>query len=171
MRAALAVHQISEHPETTLDRIVQTVHQSADAGADLVLFGEAAITGFIMNDDPGHDLPLEQQIPGPATDVLSDVAQKRGVWIATGLYERVHEHLYDSAVLLCLGGDIALKYRRIDPHWHGRDADPLVYKQGSAVGKVATPFGTIAFLICGDLFDDNLVRQVRELRPIGCCTL
>lgn len=163
MRAALVVHHISESQEITLNRIVQKIHESADAGADLVLFGEAALTGFIMNDDPVHDLPLGRHIPGPTTDVLAGVARERGVWIALGLYEREHDRLYDSAVLLSPAGTIALKYRRIDPHWHGSDADPLVYRQGSVVGKVATPFGTVAFLLCGDLFDENLVRQVREL--------
>lgn len=165
MRAALVVHPISECLETTLDRIVRMIHESADAGADLVLFGETALTGFIMNDDPVHDLPLGQHIPGSTTGALADIARARGIWITMGLYEREHDRLYDSAVLLCPTGTIGLKYRRIDPHWHGRDADPLIYRQGAVVPILATPFGTVAFLICGDLFDDNLLRQVRELRP------
>ncbi len=165
MRAALVVHHISEDQQTTLNNIVQMTHESADAGADLVLFCEAALTDFITVDCAGHDLPLGRHIPGPTTNVLASVTRDRGIWVAIGLYEREHDRLYDSALLLSPDGTIALKYRRIDPHWHGRAADHSVYRQGSAVGKVATPFGTGAFLICGDLFYDNPIRRVRELRP------
>jgi len=28
-----------------------------------------------------------------------------------------------------------------------------------------TRFGKLAFLLCGDLFDDSIVRRVRDLRP------
>jgi predicted amidohydrolase len=130
-----------------------------------VVFGEAALTGLINNDDPSHDLPLGQPIPGPVTDMLLELTRERRVWLAIGMLEREGHSLYDSAVLLTPGGEIGLKYRRIQPQWHGRSADPFVYRQGTELSKVVTPLGSFAFLICGDLWDDELVRRTRDLRP------
>jgi N-carbamoylputrescine amidase len=141
------------------------VREAADAGADLVLFPEAAPTGLINNDVPAHDLPLGQPIPGPATERLAALARERALCLATGLLEREGQCLYDSAVLLGPDGAIHLHYRRIQPQWHGRDADPAVYRQGEAIAVAATPLGRLAVLLCGDLFDDAIVARVRDAQP------
>jgi N-carbamoylputrescine amidase len=165
MRVALAVNRITVDTDTNLKIILNMVNEAADNKADLVVFGEAALTGLINNDDPSHDLPLGQPIPGPVTDMLLELTRERRVWLAIGMLEREGHSLYDSAVLLTPGGEIGLKYRRIQPQWHGRSADPFVYRQGTELSKVVTPLGSFAFLICGDLWDDELVRRTRELRP------
>lgn len=58
-----------------------------------------------------------------------------------------------------------LHYRRISPHWHGADADAHTYCQGAAVPVAPTEFGTIAFLLCGDLFHEDAVRYAQEQQP------
>jgi N-carbamoylputrescine amidase len=150
--------------EANLTIISEMAHQAADGGADLVLFPEAALTGLINNDNPACDLPLGQIIPGPITEMLSSLTRKRGIWFAVGLLERDGKELYDSAILIDPKGEIKLKYRRIQPQWHGRKADPDVYCQGKEVKKINTPLGAFTFLICGDLFEDNLAAQVRKLQ-------
>lgn len=57
---------------------------------------------------------------------------------------------------------IGLKYRRIHPGWHGSKADAAVYRQGTELPVVDTPLGRTAFLICGDLFDDTVLRRFRD---------
>ena len=165
MRAALAVSKVGRDVEANLATIVGMAKQAAESGAELVVFPEAALTGLINNDDPVHDLPLGQIIPGPVTDVLSRLTREHGLWLAVGLLERDGNRLFDSAVFLGPDGKMALKYRRNQPLWHGKDADPTVYCQGSDVPKVDTPLGRFTILICGDLFDDAVVDRVRALRP------
>jgi len=165
MKAALAVHRLTHDLDADLASILAMANQAAEAGADLVLFPEAALTGLINNDDPSHDLPLGQPIPGPITDALAALAHKRHLYLALGLLEREGQTLYDSAVLLTPQGDIGLKYRRLQPQWHGKNADPAVYRQGQQLEKVETPLGSFAFLICGDLFADDVVARLRDLRP------
>lgn len=160
---ALAVTPVSPDVATNLNLMVRMAHTAAEAGADVVLFPEAALTGLINDDNPAHDLPLGQSIPGPAIETLAAVAQARSLWIAVGLLERDGALLYDTAVLLSPSGEVALKYRRITPGWHGRHADLAVYAHGTAVSAVQTPWGKVAFLLCGDLFDDELVQRVRAL--------
>jgi predicted amidohydrolase len=165
MKVALVVHRVLPDVDANLATIVDMAQRAADDGADLVLFSEAALTGLINNDHPAHDLPLGCAIPGPVTGVLGRLARQRRLWLAIGLLEREGNQLYDSALLLTPGGEIGLKYRRIQPQWHGKGADPTVYCQGTALPRLETPLGTFAFLICGDLFDDGIVRRVRDLRP------
>jgi len=165
MRAALVVHRVLPEIGANLVAILNMANEAADGGADLVVFAEAALTGLINNDDPSHDLPLGQVIPGPVTDALAGLARERCIWLAIGLLEREGGRLYDTAVLFTLDGGIGLKYRRIQPQWHGTDADPSVYCQGTELSKVETPGGDFAFLICGDLFDDELVQRMRDLQP------
>jgi predicted amidohydrolase len=46
-----------------------------------------------------------------------------------------------------------------------QQASPDVYRQGTGVSAVATPWGKLTFLICGDLFDENVAAQARRLSP------
>lgn len=165
MRIALAVNFVTNDRDANIAEITRMVREAAGSGAHLVVFGETAVTGMINNDDPDHDLPNGDTIPGPTIELLSSLAKDHRTWLAIGLLEREDGRLYDSAVLLSPFGDIALKYRRIDPRWHGKKADPGVYCQGTELAKTETEYGSFAFLICGDLWDDQLRQRVRELKP------
>jgi len=137
--------------------------QAAGAGANLVLFPEAALSGFVNNDDVAHDLPLCCCIPGNETTLICAAARRLGIYIGLGMLEREGEVMYDSAVLIDPCGEIVLVYRRIQPCWRGPQADPLIYRQGSEIPMASTSFGNLAFLLCGDLFDDQIVDRVRNL--------
>jgi len=145
--------------------MVDSIGTAASEGAELVLFPEAALTGLISSDDPAHDLPLGRSIPGPETEALAQAACRHSVYVGTGLLERDSDSLYDSAILLGPSGELSLAYRRIQPQWHGRGADPEIYRQGDECRVIPTPFGKMGFLICGDLFDDDVVKRMRELEP------
>jgi predicted amidohydrolase len=168
MKAALAVHRVVADPLTNLQAIVDLSERAAAGGANLVVFSETAITGFIGTDDPAHDRALAQPVPGPATARLSAVAVSHALWLAFGLYERRlatgQDRLYDAAVLLGPDGAIHLHYRRLTPQWHWPAADPAIYRQGRDLPVAATPFGRCAFLLCGDLFDAAVLDRLRRRR-------
>ncbi len=165
MRTALAVTRVTADTGINLENIWNAMTHAAQGGASLVVLPEAALTGLANDGDPSHDLPLGREIPGPVTDALGAHARQCHIWAAVGLLEREDGALYDSAVLICPSGEIELHYRRIQPQWHARNADPLVYKQGSAVGAADTELGRIAIIICGDLFDEAVTAQVRAIQP------
>jgi len=164
MRAALVVNQVTRDGQSNLKSIVRWASKAADAGSNLVLFPEAALTGLVNNDDPSHDLPLGQTIPGPVTRQLANLARVRSLYLGLGLLERDGQRLYDSAILIGPQGDILLKYRRMQPQWHGREADPSVYCEGDELSSAETIFGRVVFLICGDLFDDATVQRLYDLK-------
>jgi len=165
LHAALVVNPVTRDVKTNLARVVQMIHEAADNGSNLVLLGEMAVTGMINNGDPLHDVPLAETIPGPLTDCLAETASRLGIWLGFGLLERDGGSLYDTALLLAPGGEVLLKYRRVDPHWHGTQADPAMYRQGMQLEKADTDFGSVVFLICGDLHDETLRSQARALQP------
>jgi len=165
VKVALVVNRVTTDININLSSVINAAHESANAGARLIIYPEAAITGLINNDDPAHDLPLGQPIPGPSTNALAKITKKRSIYLAIGILEMEGNKLYDSAVLFSPNGEIALKYRRINPQWHGRKADPNVYCQGNELKKVKTALGTFLFLICGDLFEDSLIAQFSKLKP------
>lgn len=164
MLAALVALPVEARPEENLARMILEANAAADAGAALVVFPEASLTGLVNTNDPRHDHPLGVAIPGGATDALGEVARRRGLHLAVGLIEREADRLYDAAVLLGPAGDILLHYRRVHPGWHGRNADPAIYCEGDRIARVETELGAFAFLVCGDLFDDAVVERVRRLR-------
>ncbi|MHB9031507.1 MAG: carbon-nitrogen hydrolase family protein [Anaerolineae bacterium] len=165
MKAALIVPCLSSDSAANLVKLLALADQVAAEGARLILLPEAALTGLINNDDPAHDLPLGQVIPGPVTAVFARLCRERNVWLGLGLLERAGFCLYDSALLFNPGGKIVLHYRRIQPQWHGKEADQAVYRQGSKVMAVETPFGRLVFLVCGDLFDDAILARLHAARP------
>lgn len=163
MRIALAVTRVLPDTGENLRNTLTAVTEASQAGADLVLFCEAAPTGLDCCGDPGHDLPLGQAIPGPATELMADAARHHGIYVALGLFEREGDSLFDSAILLDPAGKIVLKYRRMSRGWRDPKWDASVYREGAELAHVEAPHGSVAFLICGDLFDDTLCSKVRSL--------
>ncbi len=165
MLIALCVPRITNDMDSNFSKVLRFIHEAGEKGANLVLFPEAVLTGLANNDNPVHDLPLGIEIPGNYTDTLCELATRYRLHIGIGVLERENNKLYDTAILIAPDKGIVLKYRRISPGWHGRNIDPEVYGHGKEVKKINTPLGSFAFLICGDLFDDRLVSEVKKLKP------
>jgi N-carbamoylputrescine amidase len=165
VRVALIVNKVTGRLKTDLSYMEELGRKAAQSRVDLILYPEAAPTGLINNDDPGHDLPLGTPIPGPITERLAKLARQAKAYLASGILERDGNCLYDSAIILDPVGKIVLHYRRIQPQWHGRKADPHVYRQGEEVVAALTPLGKLTVLICGDLFDDQIIARLRRLGP------
>ena len=90
------------------------------------------------------------------------------IWIGTGLFERAGDTLYDAAVLIAPTGRVALRYRRIDSHWHHWHSRPCslpIYAQGQRFPTAPTPLGRCGFLLCGDLFNPDCQRRLRRSKP------
>ena len=165
MKVALVVSRVTADRQENMSGILAAIDSVGNRGAHLAVLPEAAVTGLINNDDPVHDLPLGEEIPGRVTERLAQQARRHRLHLAVGLLEREGAALYDSAVLFGPDGTIALRYRRIQPQWHGSKADPEVYKQGRSALATDTSIGRVAVILCGDLFDDSVLEQVHALAP------
>ena len=165
MKVALGVPKVKLSRQDTLSGLMQMTEDAANVNAEMIVFSEAAITGFVNTGNPDFDLSLGQSIPGIASEALCQLAARCRIWLATGLFERNEDRLYDTAILIGPDGVIRMRYRRIDPrwhHWHNRPCPLPIYALGDEVPIVSTPIGTAAFLLCGDLFNDTCLSRVKE---------
>lgn len=166
MKVALGIPQVKSNREDTLSGLMKMTEDAADADAEMIVFSEAATTGLVNTGNPDYDLSLGQSIPGPASEALCRLASKCRMWLATGLFERSEDRLYDTAILIGPDSVIRMRYRRIDPrwhHWHNRPCPSPIYAQGGELPIATTPIGTAAFLLCGDLFNDACFSRVKAL--------
>lgn len=164
LRAALAVPRLGEDLNTNLAEVERLTREAAARDAELVVFPETTLSGFVHVGEPDRDRRLAVAVPGPETDRLSALARSTSIYLAVGLLEHAGAELYDSVLLFGPDGRIMLKYRRVSPGWHRPDADPAVYRQGTNLPVAHTPLGTVAFLICGDITEDVLLDTVRRLK-------
>jgi len=163
MKVALVVNKVTGSIDENFKNIIIYINKAADEKADLVLFSEAALTGFATDDIPEHDINLGIEIPGDKVDVLCEIARKRNINVAIGLFERENESLYDSAIFINRDGEIGMNYRRITAGWHDPEVKDSIYKEGTDIKIYNSDIGKVCFLICGDLFDEALANKVKDL--------
>lgn len=142
--------------------ILMYVKMAGEHKADLVVFPEAAITGLCLSDNPLTDINLGLSEDSPEIWDLCSSAKNNNLNLAIGVLERENGKLYDSALFINRNGEITLKYRRISSGWRDSNQE-TIYKEGSEINFLKTEFGSICFLICGDLFDEKLVSHVKDL--------
>src|SRR4029079_1791137 len=83
--------------ERNLGECLARLEEAASAGAQLTVFPECAIPGY-MFDSAEEALPYAEEIPGPATEAFERECARLGVHAVTGLVERDRDNLYHAAL-------------------------------------------------------------------------
>jgi len=165
MKIAMIVPHITGDMEANLRTIRNFIADACENGASLVLLPETVLTGLSNTDDYAHDIKLAISIRHDIVRALRDMARACKIWLCFGFFENDGGCIYDSAVLIDPAGEIAIHHRRISPHWHAQNASPAQYAQGSSLSHAATPLGKTALVICGDLFDEDVLSMLDEMKP------
>lgn len=165
MRAALATFDTQPQPDRNLTVMLDLMTQATSGGAQLIVFAEAALSGFVFTGrDADADHTLAVAVDGPELGQLIHAARQLHLWVALGFLERQGEHLFDAAVLIDPARGVVLHYHRVSPGWRWPDA-PAEYCDGQTVPSVATPFGRVALLLCGDAFHAGAAALATAQRP------
>ena len=97
--------------ETNLARIENFLEEAAEAGAQLAVFPECAVTGYCFNHwNEAHG--YTSNIPGPTTDRLIEACQEFNIHAVVGMLEIFGYAIYNACVLVGPDGLIG-KYRKI----------------------------------------------------------
>jgi NAD+ synthase (glutamine-hydrolysing) len=120
--------------------------RAREAGADLVLFGELALTGY-----PPEDLLLREHFLADAQAALADLAaDTRGVVAIVGFPERA-EHVYNAAAVLADGAVQAI-YRKVHLPNYGVFDERRYFQPGSSGATIGLDARPIGLTVCEDLW-------------------
>jgi nitrilase len=148
----------------TMDRALEALDESAEAGAQLVVFPEAYLPGYptwIWRLRPGGDMAIGNaihaelrrnsvNIGGGDLDRLCEGAAKRRVVVVMGLHEVDEDFsgttLFNTVVTIGSDGAILNRHRKLMP----TNPERMVWGCGDATGLkvVETSVGRIGCLIC-----------------------
>ena len=158
--AGLVQMRMGADPEANFAAAAERIEEAARLGAKIVCLPELFRTQYFCQREELALFDLSEEIPGPSTARLAEVARKARVAIVASLFERRAPGLYhNTAVTLNADGAIAGVYRKM----HIPD-DPLYYeKYYFAPGDlgfqaVDTAFGRVGALICWDQWYPEAAR-------------
>ena len=105
--------------DEVVDRLLALLHGAAEAGCELVVFPELALTTFFprwyLDDDRDElDSFYETEMPGPNTKALFDEAARLRIGFCLGYAEMTPDgHRYNAYVLVERDGSIVARYRKV----------------------------------------------------------
>jgi len=129
------------------ERILDFATQAAGQGAQLVVFPECALSGYVF-DTLEEARESSETVPGPFTSALEQLCREKQVHVVAGMLEAVGECVYNSAVLCGPAGLIGV-YRKTHLPYLG--VDRLTTLGPGPYAVFDTPVGRLGMLICYDL--------------------
>lgn len=142
--------------DASMARIATYAKQASDAGAQLLLFPEASLTGY--NNAPAVNQRIAQSAKGDCTQAIAKICNASNIAIAYGFAEKSGDQIYNSAQLIDAGGQAHLLYRKT--HLWG-EQDRTLFTQGDDLVPVIDWNGwKIGMLICYDIEFPESVRRL-----------
>ncbi|MCL4535125.1 MAG: carbon-nitrogen hydrolase family protein [Bacteroidetes bacterium] len=133
--------------ERNLCRCINLMDTAARQGARLIVFPEAALTGYgFASLDEAR--PYAQPVPGPSTERITAKCRSANMLAVVGLLEADGDRVYNAAALMGPAGYIG-KYRKLHLPFLG--VDRFVTPGDAPPAVFDTPLGNIGMLICYDL--------------------
>ena len=116
--------QKADSRQEVVSRLCAMLEDAADAGVDLMVFTELALSTFFpryyAENRADMDIWFEKEMPNAATSPLFRLARERGVGFYLGYAELTPEgHHFNTAILVDKAGNIVGKYRKV--HLPGHD--------------------------------------------------
>lgn len=152
MNLTIGLAQISPHlgdVQANLDKHLQIIDQAAGQGAQLLVFPELSLTGYMLQ-DLVHEVAISIS---PETLVLAPLLEASDkLDLVVGLAERdERDRLYTSAVYLSQG-DIVHIHRKVYLPTYGMFDEGRDFDLGERVRAFDTRFGRAGMLVCEDFW-------------------
>jgi predicted amidohydrolase len=161
VRVALCqIEVISGDREGNFARIEEAARSAIGQGAELAVFPESAILGWINPAAHAEAHP----IPGQDSGWLCSICRSHGIGMVIGIDEKSGEELFGSAIAISAEGQILAVHRKANVLPELMEPP---YSAGSkgAVTFAEFPFGKVAVLICADTFLEETIANVKAGKP------
>jgi predicted amidohydrolase len=162
-KVKLALAQISskrEDKKANLQKIEEFTVKAKEQSADLVIFPELSLTGYVLHDQVYE---LAEVIPGPSTKTIEKLAKKTGTHIIFGMPERSEKTkatIFNTAVLVGPNGFIG-KFRKMYLPTHSVFEEKRYFRPGYQTAVFNTRMGNVGLFICYDIFFPEVCRLTR----------
>jgi len=162
-RIRLALAQMASrraNKEENIKKIEELVVKAQMQKADLVVFPELCLTGYVVRD---QIYELAETIPGSSTRRIEAIAKEKGVHIVFGmpeLSEKTKATIFNTAVFIGPEGLIG-KYRKMYLPNHSVFEEKRYFRPGYQAAAFDTPIGKIGLCICYDIFFPEVIRLTR----------
>ncbi|GBD37718.1 (R)-stereoselective amidase [bacterium HR36] len=143
-----------------LQRLRQAIRDAAAQQAQLVIFPECSLTGYVF-EEKAAALEVAEPIPGPSTVELTLLCREHGLYVIYGLLEREEDRLYNSCVLLGPEGLLA-SYRKVHLPFLGVDRFATPGDRPFAVHEL--PGLRLGMHIC---YDGSFPESARVMALLG----
>lgn len=140
--------------EKNLEQIISIVSEGTKKGAELIVFPEAALTGYCYESKAEAFTYIPEDIAKKASDAISSVCGNSIVLL--GLLEKEQNHLYNNALVISSKGILG---RYSKSHLPFLGADRFVTRGMTLDTNIfTTPYGKIGILICYELRFPEVAR-------------
>ena len=130
-----------------LKLIEEQITKARDAGADLIVFPELALSGYFLK-----DLVPEVALRTDSPEILRLIELSRGISIVIGFVEESDDyHFYNSALYL-ENGAIRHRHRKVYLPTYGLFDEQRYLARGESFRAFDTKFGRFGMLICEDMW-------------------
>lgn len=155
---------LTDNAQKNKDRMLGLMRKYSNS-ADMILFGEAFLQGFYsLNFHYRHDIQIAISLGDAIIGEIRESVKVNHIGVSFGLLECEGDKIYSSQLTISSQGDIVDLFRRVSPGWKEKIADEH-YVEGSGFHSFHYLGRKIAIGLCGDLwFDDNVV-EMRNLEP------
>ncbi|MEM1537069.1 MAG: carbon-nitrogen hydrolase family protein [Candidatus Bathyarchaeia archaeon] len=146
--------------QANIQKIEEYVAKAKQKGADLVIFPELSLTGYIIRDEL---FELAEKIPGPSIKAIEKIARKHETHIVFGMPElsgKTQATIYNTAILVGPEGYIG-KYRKMHLPTHSVFEEKRYFRPGYQAEVFETDIGKIGLIICYDIFFPEVCRLTR----------
>jgi predicted amidohydrolase len=143
-----------------LRKIQEFTHKAKRQGADLIIFPELSLTGYVISDQVYE---LAETVPGSSSRAIEELAKETGTYIIFGMPEltaRAKATVSNTAVCVGPNGLIG-KYRKIYLPTHSVFDEKRYFRPGHQTVSFETSLGNIGLCICYDLFFPEVCRLTR----------
>jgi predicted amidohydrolase len=143
-----------------LKKIETTVRQAKKQAADLVIFPELSLTGYVVRD---QIYELAETIPGPSIKAIESIARETRTHIVFGMPElsqKTRATICNTAVLVGPQGLIG-KYRKMYLPTHSVFEEKRYFRPGYQTAAFDTDIGKLGLIICYDIFFPEVSRLTR----------
>lgn len=152
MKIALIQQHATKDYEENIKRGIDSFHQAASSGAELVAFAELAFSTFLPQIPSNQEyLAMAEPIPGPTTEQFSKLAKKYGVVVVLNLFERDGERTYDASPVIDADGKLLGVTRMVHIMEGPGFYEKGYYAPGENINFVyKTKVGRVGIAICYD---------------------